>query len=529
VNDDWDSSMPGIDWLLFREAENARILARLRESAHRLDLDHPVVANPVGSLWTNPGGPDRYSVDNWAIAAEVDVAGVSHYPDQWERANGRAYPAPRHAFVFNHVRSAAAAAGRPFILTELQTNARSGMALHGYLDYDDLHVASWLAFSSNCKGILYWKWLPFFRGRQAFGRGLCDATGELADRGRAVRDVGRVLERDGTLLYEAEPLPARAAILLDQVGLYKSLEAGQSRSPRFFMKESYEGTFQALWSAHVPVDVLRMDRPLAAADLEPYRIVYLPFQMAVPPEVAALLASWVRGGGWLVADARTAIMDDRDFGDDTSPGGGLDAVFGVTRLDQVASEEGSTVAVDGPAALGLDPPVAGSFTGAYFRERWRLGPGAEVVATFPDDGEPAIVMRREGAGQAVLSAVPLGGSHYHDPAGLAGPIVAGLAARAGARSPVVLDAGGRGAQVGLQVHRHPDGGLIVYLVNTGEEPVSGVVRVPASLVRRVDRVRELVEDVETSLQAGDGDLDLEVSLPAKRARVFLLAPADDAP
>jgi hypothetical protein len=522
ITDDWDSSMPAIDWALFSWSENARILERLRGTVRRLDPTRAVVANPVGSLWTNPGGASRWSIDDWPIAAESDVVGISHYPDQWERELGVPYPAYRHAFVFNHVRCAAA--GKPYILNELQTYGRHGFALHGYLSYDDLYVISWLALAHDCKGILYWKWLPFLRGRQSFGRGLCQTNGELAERGRAVQDIGTVLDHHGRLLYAAGLVPARAGMLLHDVGLLKTLQASESGSPRLFMKESYEGTFRALWDAHVPVDVLRMDRPLALDDLSRYRILYLPLQIVMPRHVADLLRSYVREGGWLVADARTAIMDDRDFGYAVSPGAGLATLFGVERLDFCGNTQPHLVEISDAAALGLglDSPLR--FAGAYFREKLRLLPGAEVVARFADTGEPALVLRPEARGMAVLSAVPLGATYLGDPSSLAGAILIGLAARAQALLPVRFSAPGHAAGVELKLHCHASGWLI-YLVNTGEAPVLGRLHVPAPFALPCSHARELISDAPLCLEREHGGASVQVALAAKRAVLIWIEPA----
>ena len=66
------------------------------------------------------------------------------------------------------------------------------MGLFQYMSYDDIYLLSWIAFADNCKGIIFWKWKPFYRGQQAFGRGLTYANGDLAPRGQAARDVATV-------------------------------------------------------------------------------------------------------------------------------------------------------------------------------------------------------------------------------------------------------------------------------------------------------------------------------------------------
>ena len=85
--------------------------------------------------------------------------------------------------------------------------------------------------------MIYWKWEPFMRGRQSLGRGLCNVAGELAPRGEAVKELGSVVEQYGKVLFEAHLKKPQAAILMDMVGLLKTLEqSAEAATNKFITK-----------------------------------------------------------------------------------------------------------------------------------------------------------------------------------------------------------------------------------------------------------------------------------------------------
>ena len=168
LNDNWNSSMPQIDWIIFRNELNGNLLGQLKSILRKYDSVHQVNANPVGTPWADFSNFGSYSNDNWVFTKYNDINGVSFYPDIWERGNNLiSYPAWLYNLTFNTVRSASQ--NKDYILTELFTNTQNGLALNGYMDKN--------AISNDCKGIIFWKWEPFRRGRQSLGRGLTTLDG----------------------------------------------------------------------------------------------------------------------------------------------------------------------------------------------------------------------------------------------------------------------------------------------------------------------------------------------------------------
>ncbi len=509
LNDDWNSSMPGIDWALFRSDLQGELLAELSAWVRELDPRHPVNANPVGTPFANFAPPGGYNADNWEFPPHVDFAGASYYPDAWAREQGLER-APRwfHDLSFSVFRSAAA--GREFVLTELYTNARSGLTLGGYLDAATARTLAWTALANDCKGMIYWKWQPFMRGRQSLGRGLVRLDGRLAPRGEAVKEFAGIVRAHGALLREAHLLPSDAGIIVDMVGLEKTLLNGEART-QTFMYRSIAGVFRALDQANLPVDFLRADRGLTLVQLRRYKVLFLPFQIVMRRDLAAILQEYVRGGGVLIADARTATIDELDYAYAHNPGAGLAGLFGAERVDWIG--EPRNFRVRAGAASGW----VGEFDAVWFREQLRVAPAARVLATFADNGEPAIVENRVGAGRALLCAFPLGGSRDGTSRAPIDALIAAWCAQAGAVAPAGFESRS-GSQPLIRVHARGDERLI-YLVNDTELPDEGTVSLPAAGADRM-KVEDLVTERSLPATATPDRLLVPVSIPARSARVL---------
>lgn len=517
LNDDWNSSLPAIDWRLFRDELNGLLLGELAAIVRRLDPDHPLNSNPVGTPLANFADFGFYNTDIWRLTPYQDFNGASYYPDYWEVSHpGQSYPLWLHHLNFNVFRSAAA--DRGYILTELYTNAKNGLMLTGYVDPATISRLAWTALADDCKGILFWKWEPFRRGRQSLGRGLTRLDGTLAPRGEAVRDFAGVLTRHGQLLRTAHLVPPEVAIILDQVGLQKTLDQGGDARTRSFMFESHAGLFRALDEANLTADVLRSDLGLTLEQLRHYRIVFLPFQIVMRREFAAVLTEYVRQGGHLVADARTATIDELDYAYTTNPGAGLDELFAADRADWIGTPGDHAVA-----------PVSGSklpaFSGRYFREQLRLHPGAETLAVFPDTGEPALIAHSFGKGRAILAAVPLGASCHERPDSAAARVIIQLCTAAGATPPAsFIPAPGTAGTLSLRVHHAPDG-LVLYAINPSDAPLSGSITLPVTAESPpFAGARDLVTDTRLPLTTTTATASFPLALPARGVLVAHLRP-----
>jgi beta-galactosidase GanA len=483
LTENWVSSMPQIDWKLFRNDLNGMLLDSLKLLVGKYDKVHPVNANAVNTPWADFHDLGGYDIDNWVIADYDDIHGISYYPDGWEREhNLEPCPFWLHNLAFNTIRCAAGK--KNYILTELFTNTQNGLALNGYLTKNFVTLLAWTALANNCKGMIYWKWLPFMRGRQSLGRGLCLVDGSLAPRGEAVKEFGAVIKKYGNILYEAQEEKPQAAILVDMVGLLKTLEQNVEPLTHKFMYESNAGLFKALYEKNISVDVLRMDRNIDFKTLRSYKIIYLPFQIVMRQSVANLLKEYVKDGGCVVADARTATLNELDFGYHTNPGAGLDTMFGVVSPDWVGAK--SFFKVD----MEKDTPYNQiEFEGKYFKEELQPIANVKVLARFADSDEPAITENSYGKGKAVLSAVPLGASYYDKPDNPVNEVIFGFAEQAGV-TPDAEFVSTKDDFLNIKIHTL-NKGYIIYVINSETHSKNGSIKLNVK-GRRVNSLTNII-------------------------------------
>ena len=511
LNDNWNSSMPQIDWIMFKNKLNGMLLAKLKKTLRKYDTTHEINANPVSTPWANFNNYGFYNVDNWDVADYDDFHGISYYPDIWERAhNLEPCPFWLHNLAFNTVRCASG--NKNYILTELYTNAQNGLALNGYLTKDFVTLLAWTALANNCKGMIYWKWLPFMRGRQSLGRGLCQVNGQLAPRGEAVKELGAVMEKYGKLLYQAKLKKPRVAVLVDMVGLLKTLEQTTEPATNKFMFESNAGLFKALFEGDISSDILRMDRGLTLEQLKAYKILFLPFQIVMRQKIADLLKEYVKQGGWVVADARTAALNELDFAYKTSPGAGLDELFGAVRPDWIGHKTYYKVQMNN--GNGNKPM---EFEGKYFRDQLQLKNNVKVLGVFNDTHDPAVIENKYGKGMAILSAVPLGASYYDNPGNPVNKLIIDFTKNAGVTPDArFISKGNR--FLNLKVHNLSNG-YIIYIINSESKSKTGSIEMNAGDLK-IKSLKNILTDKNIPYRQSGNNLSVPINIKGKQVMVL---------
>jgi len=164
------------------ERLNGILLGELTRSLRQYDSTHPVNANPVGTPWANFTASGRTTSTMFRLPSGTTFTAFPITPISGREITTSPLPllAPQPGLQHCPV----LIREKDYILTELYTNAQNGLALKR-IPVERIRVpVAWTALANDCKGLIYWKWLPFRRGRQSLGRGLCQVDGKLARAGR---------------------------------------------------------------------------------------------------------------------------------------------------------------------------------------------------------------------------------------------------------------------------------------------------------------------------------------------------------
>lgn len=196
----------------------------------------------------------------------------------------------------------------------------------------------------------------------------------VAQPARLQEEVYRCMDavrRRGAWLTRKKPEPWAALVMSDNTRNF------YGRSPGL-VEERYLanvfGAFRAVTEEHLPTAVIA-DWNLNAADLKPYRVLFLPNTACLDDRQAAAVEEYVRNGGGLVAGLDTSLFDE--FGD-ARPNFALAKVLGVEYRGLPAQAPAQAEALDANFARGLTPD--------YWQKRKGIFDFRQAAGTFLDQG-----------------------------------------------------------------------------------------------------------------------------------------------
>ena len=424
-----------VDWLQFimdKLAEDLRWRHEVvRQADHHLTTSHSAVPSILTLPIDAQGSPD-----DWRMARQVDIWGTSLYP---KHVGARETNDPSfRAAMLAGTRSACDSVGAPYWLGELQGG-------HGYVGMFASHMTeadarsyAWQPIAHGAKGLCFYAWHPMSSGYESAGFGLANLDGTPSERAFAAGAVSKVITQNMDLFYTGKPTRARAAICWNV--LSNIMWVCMRQSWHYVPSRSYIGAYRALYQEHIPADFVHVDQ-IAAGKLKDYDLLYLPFSFMLSRAAAAGIEEFVREGGVVVAEARTAWNDETGYCGEAVPGLGLEKVFGCRERGATGVDEGTPCGIritrDHPALPLLSKGDV--LAGARFREEMELlSETAEVVGEF-EDGGPAIVVNRYGQGWAIFVGTLLSLGFYKLRDENAGKLLKGLTRLAGIEPPVKVE------------------------------------------------------------------------------------------
>ncbi len=460
-----------IDWIQFIMDKLAADLRWRHETIRSVDHHVTTSHSAVPSVLTLPLD-EQGSPDDWRMPASVDVWGTSLYPKHVgaKETNDPSF----RAAMLSSTRSACTAVGAPYWLGELQAG-------HGYVGMFASHMTAtdarhyiWHPLAHAAKGLCFYAWHPMSSGYESGGFGMAHLDGSPSDRALAAGAITKVVDAHQPLFYNAQPTPAQAAVCWNVNANIMWLCMREKR--HYVPSRCYIGAYRALFEQHIPADYVHPDQ-IAAGELARYKLLALPFAFMLPRASAAALEQWVAGGGVLLAEARTAWNDETGYCGEAIPGFGLEQVFGAREAGAQGVDEGAPLPIRVLKAHPALPLLREGdvLLGAAFKQVLESR-GGEVVAVF-EDGQPAIVANRYGAGWAVLVGTLLSYGFYRFGRESAqgangGKLLQGLAQLAGVQGPVGVKAA-LPQQVEAQLHEGvgDDGApyRLLYVFNHAEQ------------------------------------------------------------
>ena len=309
------------------------------------------------------------------------------------------YPFPDEdpsSVAFKHELMRGLRDGQPFMLMEQTPSQVNWMPRNQLRRPGVMRLWSYQAVAHGADTVMFFQFRRARGGPEKMHGAIVDHVGHEHTRVFAeVQALGAELDTLGGALLDARQ-NARVALVYDWENWW-AIDYSVGPTCDLDYVATCKRYYRALWSANIPVDVVRPE-----ADLAGYDIVLAPMLYMLRSGVAEHLASYVRHGGTLVVSYLSGIVDANDLATQEGYPGALREVLGIWVEEHDPLLEGQGVIVRA-APWGR---VSGDYAGGILCDLLHLE-GAEARAAYASEfyaGRPAITENRYGEGRALYVA-----------------------------------------------------------------------------------------------------------------------------
>jgi beta-galactosidase len=389
---EWDDVEPPVqvgpypeclDWLKFKRDDYYAQMQFKIDTIRAVDPDCLIAAHGVAGAITDMAAR---GCDDWLAASKVEVYGYT-----WIQARKGAQPW-RNFFAGDLVRGASR--GKPFWHAERQGGplwmqpqvVGRGKQDGRVAEPEDIRLWSLSSFAAGARGMLNLRYRPLLDGPLWGAFGSYGMDGSRTPRSDMASRLAKWLNApEQADLMAAQPARGDIGILVvPEVQEFDYLLSHEGGFETY--REAMWGAYRGFFDNNIQADWAHVD------DIDRYDVLYFPYPISFPQQVADRLAAWVAAGGQLIAEACPGYFGDHGHVGTRQPNLGLDAVFGAVEDEvEFMPDIGDRI---GFAFDGLDVQSGG------FLQSYRLAGGAER-GRF-SDGRLAVVEHRHGSGRTLL-------------------------------------------------------------------------------------------------------------------------------
>jgi len=331
------SSVPSyVDWRYFMDdVYLARALRWKAEAFRNNDPKHRPIFSHVASPVIGRGA-------EWRWAAEGEIFGSSCYPawnpfHRWDAgfpAPGQSIPRKKGiiqeveqiSLKYDYVRCASGSHSQCWA-AEFQGGPISSSLHIGRIPSPE-DIRRWVltALASGIQGLSFWNHRAEIFWSEAYGFGLLDASGDTSARAEEAGRLARAINRYPELFHLGGIPRADVAIIINEDLWHFAQGTGNEASSH--LSFTIRGIYKMLWEAGIWVDFLEIGEA-SLEDLRGYKVIILPFPLAMDDEVFELLKNYVAEGGTLISEACPGRYDRFGFTRSGELVSAAEEVFGV--------------------------------------------------------------------------------------------------------------------------------------------------------------------------------------------------------
>jgi len=387
-----------IDWKNFIYQKMAEDL-RMRYEAVRLADKIGVITSHASppSIFSSPQGSG--AEDDFLMAEQVDHYGTSQYPKHsrpgdWIRSNFMI--AADFSYSANKKNGG-------YYVGEFQAGFGTvGLRIGDEVTPEDHNIWFWTSLATGARAVNIYAYYPMNSGYESGGYGLIHLDGSLTERAKSIGRTAQFVDKNQTLFLSSQPIKSEIALVYNPLAQMVGGSGGSGRvEGQPGHSKSLIGYYRVFSDNNIPIDFIHR-RDLESGKIEQYKLIIVPYPLMFTQEAATSLMTFVKNGGYLLAEARFAWNDEKGYATDIIPGMGLSEVFGV-REAKVEVKNRVRMNILETSHPAFNQLTGSNLTGEYFSESLEILPGsnAEVLARF-EDNTPAITGSSFGEGYTIL-------------------------------------------------------------------------------------------------------------------------------
>lgn len=333
-----------IDWRYFMD--DVYLARAIRWKADAIRKNDPY-RRPV---FCHMGAPTIGSGVEWQFAREVDIFGSSCYPawgpfHQWDmdRAKsggsislerGLKTEMSEVAIRFDYIRSACAEDTECWA-AEFQGGPISTFLQKGRTPSPS-DIQRWVltALSSGIQGLSFWNHRVEIFWQEAYGFGLLDSRGDKSDRAEEAGRIGKAVNKYADVFLCGRLPKAEVGILINE-DLWHFTQATSDAQKH--LTHTIRGIYKMLWESGVWIDFLELN--VQGGELKKYKVIILPFPLAISDELMQKLKNYVSNGGVLISEACPGRYDKYGFTRSGEISSIAEKLFGVEHKNVVLCHE----------------------------------------------------------------------------------------------------------------------------------------------------------------------------------------------
>jgi beta-galactosidase len=398
-----------LDWYRFSIWNLCEKIRDLTDTIRSIDKVHPIHVNaqclPRNQLWEGNSA--------WNIAYNVDFMGLSEHPFYGEERFEKDRMLEAGAYAVDTARSSTLAPNGVYWVTESTggPNLTSSANFQWSISGDRMRHQIWDHLGSGATKCLYWK----FNQRNSWHEGAEETIHGLDDestpRQEALTEAADIIRANQELFDSVNVVKPDVWILYSESSwIFNQFEqkkfGNDKNNPRNseFTVDSMAGAYEMLDELGLHINIIDEKR-LIAGRIPKDAVLLSPALFSFAPGVLQALDKFVTGGGTLIADHLFAWRDHngRIFNENKAA---ADRIFGVTLHD--SDPKNSDLKSEEFYFEGCGLKTEGWFFRLLFQDDYRKS-GAEIVARWEEDGEPAVFRHKYGNG----TAIRIGTAFFH--------------------------------------------------------------------------------------------------------------------